>query len=59
MVFVDCGGYVFIFGIYVYIMDVFGCLCFFIKRIELLVDGLLKIIFDNYYYEIFIFNIDE
>lgn len=57
--FVDCGGRALTPGIYVYTMDVFGRPCLFIKRIEPLAGGALKIISDNQHYETFTLNIDE
>ncbi|WP_313328107.1 S24 family peptidase [Enterobacter oligotrophicus] len=57
--FVDCGGRVLTPGIYVYTMDVFGRPCLFIKRIEPLADGSLKIISDNQHYETFTLNTVE
>ncbi|EID9932661.1 S24 family peptidase [Salmonella enterica] len=57
--FVDCGGRALTPGIYVYTMDVFGRLCLFIKRVEPLICGSLKIISDNHHYETFILNSDE
>ncbi|HHQ6012807.1 TPA: S24 family peptidase [Enterobacter hormaechei subsp. steigerwaltii] len=57
--FVDCGGLAVTSGIYVYTMDAFGRPCLFIKRIEPLADGSLKIISDNHHYETFTLNTDE
>ncbi|HFS8155802.1 TPA: helix-turn-helix transcriptional regulator [Enterobacter roggenkampii] len=57
--FVDCGGRALTPGIYVYTMDVFSRPCLFIKRIEPLVCGSLKIISDNHHYETFTLNTDE
>lgn len=57
--FVDCGGRALTPGIYVYTMDVFGRRCLFIKRVEPLVCGSLKIISDNHHYETFTINTDE
>lgn len=57
--FIDCGGHAPTPGIYVYTMDVFGRSCLFIKRIEPLVCGSLKIISDNHHYETFTLNTDE
>ncbi|HBM2791312.1 TPA: S24 family peptidase [Enterobacter hormaechei subsp. xiangfangensis] len=57
--FVDCGGCALTSGIYVYTMDAFGRPCLFIKRIEPLADGSLKIISDNHHYETFTLNTDE
>jgi phage repressor protein C with HTH and peptisase S24 domain len=57
--FVDCGGRALTSGIYVYTMDAFGRPCLFIKRIEPLADGSLKIISDNHHYETFTLNTDE
>ncbi|MEX9232549.1 helix-turn-helix transcriptional regulator [Citrobacter werkmanii] len=57
--FVDCGGRALTPGIYVYTMDVFGRPCIFIKRVEPLVCGSLKIISDNHHYETFTLNTDE
>lgn len=57
--FVDCGGRALTPGIYVYTMDVFGRPCLFIKRLEPLVCGSLKIISDNHHYETFTLNADE
>ncbi|WP_446030598.1 S24 family peptidase [Lelliottia amnigena] len=51
--FVDCGGRALTPGIYVYTMEVFGQQCLFIKRIEPLVGGELKIVSDNQHYETF------
>lgn len=57
--FVDCGGRALTPGIYVYTMDAFGRPCLFIKRIEPLAGGALKIISDNHHYETFTLNADE
>ena len=57
--FVDCGGCALTPGIYVYTMDVFSRPCLFIKRVEPLVCGSLKIISDNHHYETFTINTDE
>lgn len=57
--FVDCGGRALTPVIYVYTMDVFGRPCLFIKRLEPLVCGSLKIISDNHHYETFTLNADE
>lgn len=57
--FVDCGERALTSGIYVYTMDAFGRPCLFIKRIEPLADGSLKIISDNHHYETFTLNTDE
>lgn len=57
--FVDCGERALTSGIYVYTMDAFGRPCLFIKRIEPLADGSLKIISDNHHYETFTLNADE
>lgn len=57
--FVDCCGRVLTPGIYVYTMDVFGRSCLFIKRVEPLVCGSLKIISDNHHYETFTLNTEE
>lgn len=57
--FVDCGGRALTPGIYVYTTDVFGRPCLFIKRIEQLAGGALKIISDNQHYETFTLNTDE
>ena len=57
--FVDCGGSALTSGIYIYTMDAFGRPCLFIKRIEPLADGSLKIISDNHHYETFTLNTDE
>lgn len=57
--FVDCGGRALIPGIYVYTMDAFGRQCVFIKRIEPLAGGALKIISDNQHYQTFTLNSDE
>ena len=57
--FVDCGGRALTHGIYVYTMDVFGRPCLFIKRIEPLAGGALKIISDSHQYETFTINTDE
>lgn len=57
--FVDCGGRALTPGIYVYTMDLFGRQCLFIKRVEPLVCGSLKIISDNHHYETFTINTDE
>ncbi|HBK4845392.1 MULTISPECIES: S24 family peptidase [Enterobacter cloacae complex] len=53
--FVDCGGRVLTPGIYVFTGDVF----LFIKRIEPLPDGALKIISDNLHYQTFTLNSGE
>lgn len=57
--FVDCGGLVLTPGIYVYTMDAFGRPCLFIKRIEPLAGGALKIISDNQHYQTFTLNAEE
>lgn len=57
--FVDCGGRALTSGIYVYTMDAFGRPGLFIKRIQPLADGSLKIISDNHHYETFTLNTDE
>ncbi|VDZ82811.1 S24 family peptidase [Kluyvera intermedia] len=57
--FVDCRGRALTPGIYVYTMDVFGRPCLFIKRVEPLVCGSLKIISDNHHYETFTLNTEE
>ncbi|HDC4609883.1 MULTISPECIES: S24 family peptidase [Enterobacter] len=57
--FVDCGGRVLTPGIYVFTGDVFGRSCLFIKRIEPLPDGSLKIISDNFRYQTFTLDADE
>lgn len=57
--FVDCGGLALTAGIYVYTMEVFGHLCLFIKRIEPIGGGKMKIISDNRHYENFTLNSDE
>lgn len=54
--FVDCGGRVLTPGIYVFTGDVFGRSCLFIKRIEPLPNGVLKIISDNLHYQTFTLN---
>lgn len=57
--FIDCGGRVLNAGIYVYTMDVFGRECLFIKRIEPLPEGDLKIISDNLHYQAFRLDVSE
>ncbi|MGS4680558.1 helix-turn-helix transcriptional regulator [Enterobacter soli] len=57
--FVDCGGIVLTPGIYVYTMDAFGRTCLFIKRIEPLAEGAIRIISDNHHYETFSLSTDE
>lgn len=57
--FVDCGGRALTPGIYVYTMEAFGRQCVFIKRIEPLTEGALKIISDNPHYQTFTLNSDE
>lgn len=57
--FVDCGGRVLTPGIYVFTGDVFGRSCLFIKRIEPLPNGALKIISDNLHYQTFTLNAGE
>ncbi|HAS1479079.1 TPA: S24 family peptidase, partial [Enterobacter hormaechei] len=57
--FVDCGGRALTPGIYVYTMEAFGRQCVFIKRIEPLAEGALKIISDNPHYQTFTLNSDE
>ncbi|PSF22336.1 peptidase S24 [Escherichia coli] len=57
--FVDCGGLVLTPGIYVYTMDTFGRPCLFIKRIEPLAEGAIRIISDNQHYLTFTLNADE
>lgn len=57
--FVDCGGRALTAGIYVYTMEAFGRICIFIKRIEPITGGELKIISDNRHYESFTLNSDE
>ncbi|MEZ2378878.1 helix-turn-helix transcriptional regulator [Enterobacter sp. RCC_40] len=57
--FVGCGGRALTSGIYVYTMDVFGRPCLFIKRIEPLAGGALRIISDNQHYQTFTLNSDE
>ncbi len=57
--FVDCGGRALTSGIYVYSMDVFGHTCLFIKRVEPLTGGVLRIISDNYHYKTFHLDTDE
>lgn len=57
--FVDCGGLALTPGIYVYTMNYFGRPCLFIKRIDPLADGSLKIISDNQHYETFTLNTVE
>ncbi|HAV2002167.1 TPA: S24 family peptidase [Enterobacter hormaechei subsp. xiangfangensis] len=57
--FVDCGGHALTSGIYVYTMEAFGRQCVFIKRIEPLAEGALKIISDNPHYQTFTLNSDE
>nr|WP_312845055.1 S24 family peptidase [Enterobacter mori] len=59
MAFVDCGGIVLTPGIYVYAMDAFGRTCLFIKRIEPLAEGAIRIISDNHHYETFTLSTDE
>lgn len=54
--FVDCGGRVLTPGIYVFTGDVFVRSCLFIKRIEPLPNGALKIISDNLHYQTFTLN---
>lgn len=57
--FVDCGGRALTSGIYVYTMNVFSRPCLFIKRIEPLSGGALRIVSDNHHYETFTLNHDE
>ncbi|MCQ4444279.1 S24 family peptidase [Enterobacter cloacae] len=57
--FVDCGGIVLTPGIYVYTMDAFGRTRLFIKRIEPLAEGAIRIISDNHHYETFTLSTDE
>lgn len=57
--FSDCGGRVLNSGIYVYTMEVFGRECLFIKRIEPLPEGDLKIISDNLHYQSFRLAVSE
>ncbi|HAU5687612.1 TPA: S24 family peptidase [Citrobacter freundii] len=57
--FVDCGGRVLTLGIYVFTGNVFGRSCLFIKRIEPLPNGALKIISDNLHYQTFTLNAGE
>ncbi|MFV9345901.1 S24 family peptidase [Citrobacter freundii] len=57
--FVDCRGRVFTPGIYVFTGDVFGRSCLFIKRIEPLLGGALKIISDNHHYQTFTLDVNE
>jgi len=57
--FVDCGGRVLTPGIYVFTGDVFGHSCLFIKRIEPMTGGALKIISDNLHYQSFTLEADE
>ncbi|EQA1624857.1 S24 family peptidase [Enterobacter asburiae] len=57
--FVDCGDRALTPGIYVYTMDVFGRPCLFIKRIEPLAGGALRIISENQHYQTFTLNSDE
>lgn len=57
--FVDCGGHVLTPGIYVLSRDVFGHRCLFVKRVEPLTDGTLKIISDNHRYETFTIDSSE
>ncbi|WP_104556577.1 S24 family peptidase [Enterobacter sichuanensis] len=57
--FVDCGGLVLTPGIYVFTGDVFGHSCLFIKRIEPMMGGALKIISDNHHYQSFTLEADE
>jgi phage repressor protein C with HTH and peptisase S24 domain len=57
--FVDCGARALASGIYVYTMDVFGRPCLFIKRVEPLVCGSLKIISDNHHYQTFTLSTEE
>lgn len=57
--FVDCGGRVLTPVIYVFTGDVFGRNCLFIKRIETLPDGAIKIISDNLHYQTYTLNAGE
>ncbi|EBM5665192.1 S24 family peptidase [Salmonella enterica] len=57
--FVDCGGRVLTPGIYVFTAMFFGRTCLFIKRIEPLPGGALKIISDNHHYQTFTLNAGE
>lgn len=57
--FTDCGGKVGEPGIYVFSRDVFGRQCVFIKRIEPMPNGAMKIISDNHHYETFVLEVDE
>lgn len=57
--FVDCGGKITSSGIYVFTRDVFGHRCLFIKRVELMTGGALKIISDNHHYQTFTLDIED
>lgn len=57
--FVDCSGRTLTPGIYVYTMNAFGRQCLFIKRIEPLAGGALRIISDNQHYQTFTLDSDE
>lgn len=57
--FADCAGKILTPGIYVFTRDVFGRRCVFIKRVEPMADGALRIISDNHRYETFTLDIDE
>jgi len=57
--FIGCSGVISTPGIYVFSRDVFGRRCVFIKRIEPMAVGTLKIISDNHHYEVFTLNSDE
>ncbi|SCC62162.1 S24 family peptidase [Kosakonia oryziphila] len=57
--FVDCGGQITSPGIYVFTRDVFGHRCLFIKRVEPMTGGALKIISDNRHYQTFTLDIED
>ncbi len=57
--FIGCSGVISTPGIYVFSRDVFGRRCVFIKRVEPIAGGALKIISDNHHYEVFTLNADE
>lgn len=57
--FVDCSDRALNPGIYVYTMDTFGRQCLFIKRIEPLAGGSLRIISDNQHYQTFTLNAEQ
>jgi len=57
--FIGCSGVISTPGIYVFSRDVFGRRCVFIKRIEPIACGALKIISDNHHYKVFTLNSDE